>query len=176
MINMKSQKGVTMISLILYVASFLAITAVVAGITTFFYNNVEILDTSIGSNSQYNKFNLYILNECKKEGNSLFAWKNTDTTISSSDTPNNISALAIAPTEESTNQLKTFITFSDNSGNKNSFIYVSDEKNLYYNSIKLCDKVEDFKFKIDYSTGKPVLNVFINIGGTTFTTEYVVAS
>lgn len=32
---MKSQKGITMISLILYIASFVAVTAVVAGVTTF---------------------------------------------------------------------------------------------------------------------------------------------
>ena len=168
---MKSQKGVTMISLIIYVASFMAITAVVAGITTFFYNNVEIMDTSIGSNSQYNKLNLYMLNECKKDGATLFAWKNTDTTISDADTPNNLENL----TDEN-KATNTFITFEDGNGNKNSFIYVASEKNLYYNSIKLCENVNNFKFKINYSTGKTVLNIFINIDGTTFTTDYVVAS
>ena len=101
---MKSQKGVTMISLILYVSSFVAITAVVAGITTFFYNNVEILDTSIGSNSQYNKLNLYILNECKKEGANLLAWKNNDST----GTPDNLENL-----EDSSKATNTFITFED---------------------------------------------------------------
>ena len=165
---MKSQKGVTMITLILYVASFFAITALVAGITTFFYNNVEIMDTSIGSNSQYNKLNLYILNECKKEGTSLWAWKNNDSQTAAN-TPDNVDNL-------SDNVNDTFITFEDSTGNKNSFIYVESEKNLYYNSIKLCEEVEEFKFKIDYSTGKTVLNVFVNIEGTSFSTEYVLAS
>ena len=165
---MRSQNGVTMISLILYVSSFLVVTALVAGITTFFYNNVEILDTSIGSNSQYNKFNLYILNECKKSGNSLMAWKNNDIEAAN-DTSDNIAAL-ISPGSD------TFITFRNIDGNKNSFIYVEDEKNLYYNSIKLCNDVEEFKFKIDNLSGKTVIKVFIKIDGTTFTTEYVVAS
>ena len=156
---MKSQKGVTMITLILYVASFFAITALVAGITTFFYNNVEIMDTSIGSN---------ILNECKKEGTSLWAWKNNDSQTAAN-TPDNVDNL-------SDNVNDTFITFEDSAGNKNSFIYVESEKNLYYNSIKLCEEVEEFKFKIDYSTGKTVLNVFVNIEGTSFSTEYVLAS
>ena len=57
--KLKSQKGVTMISLMLYVASFAAITLVVGGITTFFYSNMQVLDDSIGSNSGYNKLNLY---------------------------------------------------------------------------------------------------------------------
>lgn len=167
---MKSQKGVTMLSLILYVASFLAVTAVVAGITTFFYNNIEILDTKIGSNSQYNKINLYMLNECKKQDVSLFAWQNT----SSSETglPTNKSNL----TNSGANATQTFITFKDVDGNKNSFVYVKGEKNLYYNTIKIGEDIEEFKFKLNYDTGKTVLIVFINIDGTTFTTEYVVAS
>lgn len=165
---MKLQKGVTMISLILYVSSFLIVTVVVARITTFFYNNVEILDTTIGSNSQYNKLNLYMLNECKKRGNSLVAWKNNDS-AAATDTPSNLGGLTTPGSE-------TFITFRNEDGTKNSFIYVATEKNLYYNSIKLCEDVDDFKFKIDYSSGKTVLKVFINIDGTAFTTEYVVAS
>lgn len=164
---MKSQKGVTMLSLILYVSSFVAITAVVAGITTFFYNNVEILDTSIGSNSQYNKLNLCILSECKKEGATLLAWKNNDST----GTPNNLENLQYPA--KATN---TFITFEDEKGNMNSFIYDSEKKSLYYNSIKLCEKVEEFKFKVEDADGKTTLKVFINIDGTTFTTDYVVAS
>ena len=87
---MKSQNGVTMFSLIIYVTSFLVITTLVAGITTFFYNNVETLDTSIGSNSQYTKFNLYMLNECKKKGNTLFAWQQIP---EPHDTPDNIEDL-----------------------------------------------------------------------------------
>lgn len=172
---MRSQKGVTMISLVLYVISFLAVTVVVAGITTFFYNNVEILDTKIGSNSQYNKLNVYMLNECKKDGASLYAWQNNPSvegTVNKKDVLTNKSSAT-----------ETFITFKDGEGNKASFIYVQDEKNLYYASnenstthlIKLCENVNEFKFKIDYSSGKTVLKVFINIDGTAFTTEYVVA-
>lgn len=165
---MKSQKGMTMISLILYVASFLVITATIAGITTFFYNNVEIMDTSVGSNSQYNKFNLYFLNECKKDGNKLFAWLE--------DTSNcNIMRL-VANSSNLINANKKFITFEDSQGNKKSFIYDKGNKNLYYNYIKLCEKVEDFKINVDESTGKTVLKIFINIDGTAFSTEYVVNS
>ena len=167
---MKSQNGVTMFSLIIYVTSFLVITTLVAGITTFFYNNVETLDTSIGSNSQYTKFNLYMLNECKKKGNTLFAWQQQ---TPPPDTPNNIENLVSSSIDVSLEE-DTFIVFKDNNDNKNVFSYI--DKKIYYNSIKLCDKVEEFKFKIDYSSGKTVLQVFINIDGTAYTTEYVLAS
>ena len=167
---MKSQKGMTMISLILYVASFFIITTTIAGITTFFYNNVEILDTSIGSNSQYNKFNLYFLNQCKKDGNELFAWFDFETS------ENNISRLDTANQSTITSGSKKFVTFKDLQGNKNSFIYDKTNEDLYYNYIKICEDVEDFKIKVDESTGKIVLKILIKIDGTAFSTDYVVKS
>ena len=160
---MKSQKGITMISLIIYVVSFLLVTVTVAGITTFFYNNIEVLDDSIGSNSQYNKFNLYLLNECKKDGNKLLAWKESDES-------KKVSQLENESVE------KKFITFEDNSGKKNSFIYDDENYKLYYNSIKLCDNVEGFEIKVEEVNGKTVLKIFIKIEGTSFSTEYVVKS
>ena len=173
---LKSKNGVTMISLIFYIASFLTITLVISGITTFFYNNVEVLDTSSGSSSQYNKLNLYMLNECKKKGNSLWAWKNSvDTSTEEGialieDTPDNTENLSESSVDN------TFITFENESNVKNSFIYVANEKNLYYNSIKLCEDVEKFKFKIDNSNGNTVLKIFIQIDGIPYTTDYVVGS
>ena len=160
---MKSQKGITMISLILYVVSFLLVTGTVAGITTFFYNNVQVLDDSIGSNSQYNKFNLYLLNECKKDGNELLAWRESDES-------KDISKLVNGSVKNK------FITFEDNTGEKNSFIYDDENSKLYYNLIKLCDNVEDFKMKVEEVNGKTVLKVFIKIEGTSFSTEYVIKS
>ena len=70
----------------------------------------------------------------------------------------------------------SFITFLDSNGNKNSFIYDKDNKNLYYNSIKLADKVEDFQLELTNTSGKDILKVFINIDGTAFQTKYVVGS
>lgn len=164
---MKSQKGITMMSLIIYVACFVAVTTIVAGITTFFYSNMQVMDTNIGSNSTYNKFNLYLLNECKKAGVSLYAWKDASSSTAEIERLSNPTAL---PTNNS------FITFLNTDGTKNSFIYDNEKDNLYYNSIKLCENVEDFQVKIDKSTGKDVLSVLINIDGTAFRTKYVIGS
>lgn len=164
---MKSQKGITMLSLILYVASFVAVTAVVAGVTTFFYSNMKVMDTSIGSNSAYNKFNLYMVNECKKAGVNLFAWR---------DYQNSRGEYARLSATLPTTNHNSFITFLNEDGTKNSFIYDKDNKNLYYNSIKLADKVEDFQVELVNTNGKDILRVFINIDGTAFQTKYVVGS
>lgn len=161
--QMRSQKGITMISLILYVASFVAVTAVVAGITTFFYSNMQVMDTSVGTNSSYNRLNLYLINECKKSGAELFAYRGS--------TGNELTRLS-----NSSGATNRFVTFIDENGNKNSVIYDSVNKNLYYNSIKLCEKVENFDVTLDKSTGKDVLNILVNIDGTAFQTKYVVGS
>jgi len=47
--NYKSQKGITMISLVIYVGCFLAISGIVGAITVFFYNNTSLLNSEVYS-------------------------------------------------------------------------------------------------------------------------------
>ena len=44
---MKANKGIAMISLVIYVASFLVITTIVGTISTYFYNNMNLIDSSV---------------------------------------------------------------------------------------------------------------------------------
>lgn len=168
----KTQKGVTMISLILYVASFFAITIVVGIITTFFYSNMQIMDLRIGSSSEYNKLNLYLLNECKKPGATIYAIKGTN---KKSDDGSVTTVSELTNLNDQSLAVMDFVTFKSDNG-LNTFIYDEEEKNLYYNSIKLCQDVNDFQMKLDKTTGKDVLVVLININGTSFQTKYVVGS
>ncbi len=64
--RIKSQKGVTMISLIIYVASFLTVTIVIGYITTFFYNNVNVMNDTAGMSADYNTIMACIKKETKK--------------------------------------------------------------------------------------------------------------
>ena len=66
---MKSQNGVTMFSLIIYVTSFLVITTLVAGITTFFYNNVEVLSKLQNQMKNYQSNKIFRKNEFHKVSN-----------------------------------------------------------------------------------------------------------
>lgn len=166
--NLKSQKGITMISLLFYVVCFLAVTVTIGIITTFFYSNMQIMSTRTGSNSDYNKLNLYLLNECKKPGVSLFAWRCYKETGITGD----FKRLTNLPTGDT----NSFITFASETGNKNTFVYDKDTKSVYYNEIKLCEFVDDFQIKLDQSTGKDVLTILINIDGTAFQTKYVVGA
>ena len=64
-----SNKGITMMSLIIYITSFLVVVGVVAGITAFFYGNASLMTQELYSASDYNKLNLYLVKESEQVGN-----------------------------------------------------------------------------------------------------------
>ena len=55
-----------MLSLVIYIASFLVVAGVIAGITIFFYNNTKLLDTEVYSAAEYNKLNMYLVKESEE--------------------------------------------------------------------------------------------------------------
>ena len=54
-----------MTSLVIYVLAFVVIIAIVGSITVFFNNNLKNANMATGASSEYNKFNLYMLNQTK---------------------------------------------------------------------------------------------------------------
>ena len=48
---MRSRKGITMMSLIIYVSSFLVVAGTIAGITAFFYGNSNLMTQELYSAS-----------------------------------------------------------------------------------------------------------------------------
>lgn len=66
---MEGNRGVTIASLTIYVIAMLIVIATIATITSFFYTNVNNLDTRSQNISEITKFNMYFLEETKKNGN-----------------------------------------------------------------------------------------------------------
>ena len=128
----KSENGITMINLIIYISCFVVITAIVGGVTTFFYNNTDILDSEISAASEYNKLNMYLAKESEEFNNKFVQFNSED---------------------ESTSVL----TFS----NGNIYTFDKENKLLYYNKMCLCEFVSDFSVTVDHSTGKQVVNVLV---------------
>ena len=60
---MKSQRGVTLTSLIVYVISMVIIISVMAVITTNFYRNINNTNNTVEPYTEYVKFNSYFSNE-----------------------------------------------------------------------------------------------------------------
>lgn len=67
---MKNNKGITLTSLVIYIAVVFVITAVVIRVTTHFTGNMsDVADTSF--ETEFNKLNLYLLDESKEQGNKI---------------------------------------------------------------------------------------------------------
>lgn len=69
---MKSQRGVTLAGLIMYVIAMTVIVGIIGTITSFFYSNIENMNESATNLGEFNKFNVAFLEEVKKAGNSVY--------------------------------------------------------------------------------------------------------
>ena len=136
-------------SLTIYIIAFVMIVGIVGSITIFFNSNAKEINMASGASAEYNKFNLYML-EYTKNGSKI--------------------TIPREYTKES--KYITFSTDTEENQNFNTFVYLGNI--LYFNKIKLCENVEDFKvLKETASNGKDVLKTYININGTVYTTDYV---
>ena len=136
-----------MVSLSIYVIAFIIILGIIGSVTIFVNKNTQDINMTVGASSEYNKFNLYML-EYTKNGYSC--------TIGT----------------ENGNQ---YAIFTDSDNNSDKFIKLGNI--LYFNKIKLCENVDEFELAIDDGTaqnGKSVLKTKINISGTVYTTDYVI--
>ena len=63
---MKNQKGITLVSLVIYIVLLLIIVSILTIITNHFSSNVKYLSKSNKNISQINKFNMYFVNDVKR--------------------------------------------------------------------------------------------------------------
>lgn len=78
-INIKSNKGVTITGLVIYVSSFFMICAVIAIITTFFHNNTKFLSSGATASAEYDILNAYLAKEAKTTENKILSPTTVDT-------------------------------------------------------------------------------------------------
>lgn len=156
---MKSEKGITLMSLMVYVAVFLVVIIVVANISNFFYKNITTMDAESTSDYEYNKLNLYILEETKKKGNSI---------------------LTISETIDESIKKDAHIEFASG----NFFQYNSNTNQIYLveqnksTKIMLCENVQSCVFNLTKENSKDILTVKVTFTsedykGRTFETKYV---
>ncbi len=142
---MKTQKGITMVSLVIYVASFFVVAGIIGAITTYFYQNMKIMDTSVGSAAEYNKLNVYFLKQTKEAGVTIQKYDGSEE--------------------------KGYITFLLPDGKKNTFVKLGNC--LYFNQIKLCDNINKFKVTVNDGTEKKSIRVYVEISNRAYQTDYV---
>ena len=68
---MKNEKGITLLSLVIYVAVMIITIPIMSSIIQIFYNNSEDMQVVTKDIINLNKFNTYILKEIKNENNKV---------------------------------------------------------------------------------------------------------
>lgn len=151
---MKSNKGIAMLSLVIYVASFLVITMLVGTISTYFYNNMDLVSTRAGGSAEFNKLNIYLLDKVKDPDlNSVYATKRND------------------PAGALPNDGIVFL-YGETGTKKDVFVKYGDL--LYLNETVIATNVDRFEPVMEDIEGKRVLSVLVELSGVPFTMRYVI--
>lgn len=66
---MKTQKGITLISLIVYVTAMIFVVGAISILTTNFYSNIETLESRNEGAKQYTTFNSYLITDINEKNN-----------------------------------------------------------------------------------------------------------
>ncbi len=144
---MKNNKGVTMVSLIMYVILMVFIVAGLTSITTSFYNNISELDKDSKSAADFAKFNMILLNDLKAEEAAYESIENNGST------ENPIITLNLMANGEPVS-------------------YTVQNKKLYRNDVKICGNIE--KAKIEYNSSEDSITIYLKIKGYEKTTTYAI--
>ena len=137
---MRNQKGVTMVSLVIYIVAFSIIIGIVATVTTFFSNNISGLNETAGKSAEYNKFVIYMYEYTKKGYNAI-----------------------IGNYGENSNP---YIVFEK--GQERVIFEKVDDK-LYMNNAEICDNVQDFETRLETNDkGNQILKTKIQINDTVY--------
>lgn len=67
---MKNNKGVTLSSLVIYITLIFVVLAILMRITTYFSGNIKDM-ADVDFETEFNKLNLYLLDESKEVGNEI---------------------------------------------------------------------------------------------------------
>ena len=154
----KSEKGVTLISLLTYIAVLLTVIVIIGRITSIFNRDLNSIDSANKASSDFSLLNYSILSEVKKEKATAEIGKMTggvvsDYVFSKNDNVN-----------EAGNALKD--------GNVIGYI----NGRIYFNKTKIADSVSDFKITYhkssDISLIKDSISVSVKIGDNEYQQEY----
>lgn len=126
---MKSQKGVTLISLTIYIIAMSIVIGILATVTTFFYKDIKDVNIDIDPITQFTNFNSFFTDEV------------------------NNSNLRVVECGTDSNQ--NYIVFS----NGVQYTYVPENKGIYRNKVKICRNVENCIFSETIKNGKSVITV-----------------
>lgn len=132
---MKSEKGITLISLIIYVIALTIVIGIVAVISGYFYNNIATSSEDIEPMVEYTKFNSFFSEEVNEKG---------------------IKVLDCKTTTDNTGKIDTSYIVFDNGV---QYTYISANKGIYRNKVKIARGIDECTFEYKVENAKDIVNV-----------------
>lgn len=120
-VSMKSQKGITLSTLVLYITIFLIVIAVMTTITDYFYKNVREIKEPLTYIAEFNKFSMFFINDVKNNKSFMIEDEYSETS-------------------ESGTKYYYAITFED--GTK----YMYSEGKIYRNAVEIAKNISQLRF------------------------------
>ena len=66
---MKSQKGVTLVALVIYIIVFTIVISILSVVSSFFFSNVNFVKEQANYAPEFNKFNMFFIQDVKNNKN-----------------------------------------------------------------------------------------------------------
>lgn len=144
---MRTEKGLTLISVTIYIIVMLIIVSVITVLTSYFYKNVNIQSINQDLNQQYTKFNSYFIKEVNKKGNKILDIQS----------PIKLGDKESDDAQNNTNT-QNYIIFS--SGNQ--YTYIPKNEGIYMNKVKIAQNITGCVFTTnEEENGKITVTVII---------------
>ncbi len=139
---MKSEKGVSLITLIIYLIAMSTVVAIVARASNYFYKNVINREKDLSTNSEFVKFTSFFTKEINTNDNSI---------------------KSIGEEETEAGEIMKYIIFEKT---KNQYGFINNE--IYLNQTKICSNIDDCDFEVEGG----IVTVTLKINDTIFKNKY----
>ena len=132
---------------------------------------MQTVDNNVSTSSNYNKLNIYILNQTKSKGVDIVSYTDNPS-LYIDENGATLTENELTGSIDNYEKIK-YITFKMQDGTKNTFVKLNDV--IYFNKAKLCDNVEDFDVIVQNNGNKKVIKVKVQFSNKTYSTEYVLS-
>ena len=132
---MKSEKGITLISLIIYVIALTIVVGIIAVISGYFYDNIDTSSEDIEPMVEYTKFNSFFSEEVNYVGIKVLDFNTTKNEQGKVDT--------------------SYIVFD----NGVQYTFIAENKGIYRNKVKIARGIDECTFDYNIEDKKNIVYV-----------------
>ena len=154
-VNMKSQKGITLISLTVYIIVMTIVVGTVSLISSHFYTNIRDSVNTVEPLTQYTKLNSFITEEINRP---------------------NIKVLECKTTYIDNDQTKGIETSYIVFDNGTQYTFISKNQGIYRNKVKIAEQIKSCSFTQNIENAKTKITINVKAEKKNFnkTQDYII--